>query len=845
MPDQLPIDPLLPQITATLRSRHTLVITAPPGAGKTTRVPRALLDTGFADAGEILILEPRRLAARLAAARVAEEFGQKPGETVGYSVRFENVESRRTRVRFITEGIFSRRIVQDPALTGVSTVILDEFHERHVTTDIALALLRRLRAARPSLNIVVMSATLETGTVSAFLDEATVIEATGRNHPVTIEYEQPKGSDRPLEHRVAEAVARLVRENLPGDILVFLPGAFEIRRCSERLLSMSEHLHLSIVPLHGELPAAEQARALVPSEKRKVILATNVAETSVTIPGIGAVVDSGLARFASYSAWSGLPRLALAKISKASAEQRAGRAGRTQAGRVLRLYPRHDYEGRPDRDVPEIKRADLAETVLTLRASGVADLRSFSWFESPPQPALDAAEGLLIRLGALDAAGRITETGRLMLRLPVHPRLARLIDEGVRRGAGSAAALAAALVSERDIRADIRSGVHTARRPRAAPVAGASDLIELAALFEEAESSDFDRVRMRAIGLDPGAVEKVASARRQLQRLLPTQPSRAPRPDSEDESLLIAALAAFPDRVARRSARGSDKLLLAGGGSARLSEFSVVHTPDLMVAVDVEERTGGRGSADTQSVVVRLASAIQPEWLAELAPDQLSSEVRLQWNDKAERVDQVSRTNYGQLVLDATVRPAQTGDETSDLLASKLLEKGISLFDDGDKVPELLTRVQLMREHFPDEQYPPLDAANVRTAVRELCADRRSFAELARASVIRALVGILTDRQRRLLAREAPDRVLLRNGQTVRVHYEATQPPWIESRLQDFFGMTQGPAICSGKVRLTMRLLAPNGRPVQVTQDLAGFWQRHYPAIKRELQRRYPKHPWP
>ncbi|HET9598158.1 MAG TPA: helicase-related protein, partial [Anaeromyxobacteraceae bacterium] len=680
----LPIDPLLPEVAAALRAGPALVLEAPPGAGKTTRVPPALLDAGLGGDGEIVVLEPRRLAARMAARRVAEERGERPGETVGWQVRFEDVSGPRTRIRFVTEALLARRILAAPALPGVGAVVLDEFHERHLQGDLALALLRRLVAsgARPDLRLVVMSATLDAGPVARFLG-APSLRSEGRAFPVAVEHLSPEEAARDLrlEERVAAAVRRALREEADGHVLAFLPGAAEIRRARERL----EGVDAEVLPLHGDLPPDEQDRAVRASGRRKVILSTNVAETSVTIEGVAVVVDSGLARVASHSPWSGLPTLALAKVSRASAAQRAGRAGRTRPGRCLRLYTRHDHDGRPEFDVPEIRREDLAETALALAALGVDRLE---WLDAPPEAAWAAAQDLLRRLGALDGGAAITALGRRLLRFPLHPRLARLVAAAEDAGAGRAGALLAALLGERDIR--------ERWDPRAAGApTGPSDLLELAALFEEAARARFAEGKLRALGLAPGAVQAVERARRQIagmvgrstststshpspntygnevvrpepfdsglacvrperseaeskgeayaqDRLRDATASRSRRASSpsrihpEDEPLLRATLAAFPDRVARRRGPGSDEVVLAGGGSARLAPESAVRDAPLLVAVDAEERRARAGAAPSPrpgggGVTVRLASAVTQEMLLDLFPDALRYDEDVRW----------------------------------------------------------------------------------------------------------------------------------------------------------------------------------------------------------------------
>jgi ATP-dependent helicase HrpB len=841
--EPLPIDPYLPEIISILQTAGALVLTAPPGAGKTTRVPRALYDAGFAARGEILILEPRRLAARMAAFRVAEEFGEKPGETVGYSIRFENVAGPNTRIRFLTEAILARIIIQNPDLTGVSAVILDEFHERHLATDLALSFLKQIQIKNPALKIIVMSATLDARPVVSFLSNSRFLSVDGAPFDLSIEYED-RVSDRPLHDKVASATFKLLRSGPGGDILVFLPGAAEIRRCAEALKLAEDRLGFRLYLLHGDLPSSEQRRAVEPAVQVKVILATNVAETSITIPGIAAVIDSGLARLAGYSAWSGFSTLATAKISKASATQRAGRAGRTQAGRVLRLYTRPDFESRPAHETPEIRRAELTETALMLHGAGIRDPGSFTWFDPPPPSAIAAAENLLARLGAIDAAGRISDTGTRMLQIPVHPRLARLILEGQKLQAADESALLAALLSERDIRLESRSrlgGIHSKPRNLAS---GSSDLIELIEYFQEAEQAIFRQDRILDLGLDPGAIQSVRRAYRQLRRILPaSNPARTRRSagDRTEDALLIAALAAFPDRVARRRKAGSQELLLAGGGSATLSPASVVHNPIFLVAVDAEARIS-RGAADT---MVRLASAVEIEWLAAMFPDSILQKTELIWNERAGRVDEVQRTCYEQITLEETIRPAAPSEEVSRMLASAVFDANFAPFRDPSSLSAFQARLAFLSGHFPAEAWPELGDSSMREIVAALCSGKNRLEELASISLVGTVTNRLTPRQRLLLEREAPERIKLKAGRSVIVHYESTKPPWIASRLQDFFGMTKTPAICSGRVLLTMHLLAPNGRAVQVTQDIEGFWKRHYPSIRRELQRRYPKHAWP
>jgi ATP-dependent helicase HrpB len=837
----LPVDPLLPEIAGALREGRSLVLEAPPGAGKTTRVPPALLRAGVAGGGEVLVLEPRRLAARLAARRVAAEMGERPGETVGWQVRFEEVAGPQTRLRYVTEGLLTRRLLSSPTLPGVGVVVLDEFHERNLPGDLGLALLRRLqRSARPDLRLVVMSATLDAGPVARFLD-APRLRSEGRRFEVAVEHLSPEEA-RPearLEDLVARAVRRLLREGTEGDVLVFLPGAAEIRRAREVLGDLAASEGIDLLPLHGDLPPEEQDRAVLPGPRRKVILSTNVAETSVTIEGVAAVVDSGLARVASHSPWSGLPTLEVRKVSRASAAQRAGRAGRTGPGRALRLYTRHDHDARPEHDLPEILREDLSETMLAVAAAGVP--AGLEWLDPPPAAAWEAARALLLRLGAIDGAGALTGLGRRMARFPLHPRLGRLVVEAAARGAPAGGALLAAILGERDLR-DRR-----ALEGAGLPPTGPSDLLELAHLFEEAARARLAPDRLRRLGLVPGAAQAIDRSRRQLERLARGEPrsGEGEGEGGEDDALLLATLAAYPDRVARRRAPGSDEVVLAGGGSARLDPVSVVREAGLLVAVDAGERRGDRPGAGRGEVRVRIASAVTPEMLLELFPDALRYEEALSWNAGAERVDAVERLLFGDLVLEESRAARADPGKVAALLAEQALGLGPRAFAEEGAIDRLLARIDFTARHAPESGLAPPSEEDLARALRALCAGRRSFAELREAGLPEALLAPLAPAARAALERTAPDRVTLPGGRGVRVRYEAGKPPWIESRLQDFFGMAEGPKLAGGGVPLVLHLLAPNQRAVQVTTDLAGFWARHYPALRRELGRRYPRHAWP
>jgi ATP-dependent helicase HrpB len=851
----LPIDSLLPEILASLRDTPRLVIEAPPGAGKTTRIPPALLDSGLAAEGEILILEPRRIAARLAARQVACERGERLGETIGYEVRFEKASGARTRLKYVTEGILMRRLLSDPQLKGVSGVILDEFHERHLEADLALALLKRLQqATRPDLRIIAMSATLNAEPIARFLCDCRILRSEGRRFEVAIEH-LDRPDDRPLAAQVQTALRRLLDERLDGDVLVFLPGAAEIRRAAEACAPLAAEFDLLVLPLHGELSLAEQDRAVRPAERRKIILSTNVAESSVTIEGVVAVVDSGLARVAQHSRWSGLPGFSVTRISRASAVQRAGRAGRMRPGRALRLYTTQDFAARAEYEVPEILRADLAGAALELHAMGIADLNSFEWFEAPAAHALEQAESLLTSLGALDDGQTVTATGRRMLQLPLHPRLARMVIEAESRGVAGAGYTIAALLSERDIRArHLLSKPHEAQSTARPKAHGKSDLLDLLDLFTEAADKNFTPEILDRLNLNPKAVQSVERVRRQLERLPGSERRKRNSPAHQETELLISILAGYPDRVARRrkltdKISGDNlKLSMAGGGSATLMPESLVRAEEFLVAVDAEERRG-KGVTRGGSTVVRLASAIEPEWLLDLFAERIRETSHVEWNAQAERVETVTRLVYEELTLDESRKSVAGGDAVTSVLAAAALSAGYEELIDREAVSRFLARVEVTRAACPELDLPLLGEEDVRAAVSALCEGRSSFSELREAArgggLLQVLHARLTPEQSRMLAKMAPERATLARGRMVRINYESLKSPWIASRLQDFFGMKEAPRIAGGRVPLVLHLLAPNGRAVQVTSDLDGFWVRHYAQIRRELGRRYPRHAWP
>ena len=829
--EPLPIDDALPRLVREALSRRRLLLVAEPGAGKTTRLPAALLDAKELGDGGVLVAQPRRIAARMAARRVAEELGESVGERVGYAVRFEKKAGPKTRLLFVTVGVLLRRLMAEPTLPGVSAVVLDEIHERTAELDLCLALLRQLtEQTRKDLLLVGMSATVEARALADYL-ACEVHEVSGRAYPIEVEY-LDKPDTRHLDVQVASAARRLLRRIPEGDLLVFLPGAGEIRRALERLQELPEAGSLDLLPLHGSLPVDQQERAVRRSNKRKVIVSTNVAETSLTIPGVVAVIDSGLARVAGTSPQTGMPSLLLSKVSQASARQRAGRAGRLGPGFALRLYTQHDHDARPLHDEPEMLRVDLTETLLRLHLLG-HDPHTFALPAAPPARALEAAEDLLRRLGAL-REGEITELGRRLAEVPAHPRVARVMLEAQDRGAGSRGALLAALMGEREIRRELRGhALGGQRRPHGHGV-GASDLLARVERFEAAELEGLNARSMRSHDLEPMATKAVAQARDSFARAMRVEREAAAFLEDEEEALLLATLAGFPDRVAKRATGRSYRF--AAGRSGELDESSVVEGAELLVAVEVQAQ--GKGEAR-----IHAASTIRAEHLLELFPDDVVERRELRFDRERETVEVVNALDYGALVLDESVRRDVSGEDVSQTLADAAREHGLEKLFDMDAIEALRRRAR-----FASEYGDPLalaDPERVDEALLELCQGVRSFADLRGRSLLAALNNRISAAERKRLDAWAPEFVAIPGRPRVPLEYGASGVPSIASRMQDFFGAAEGPRIAGGKVPVVLHLLAPNGRDVQVTTDLAGFWEKHYPALRRELSRRYARHAWP
>ena len=824
----LPIDEHLPKLLELLSSHDVVLLTAEPGAGKTTRVPPALLKADWCGGKSVWVLQPRRLAALVAAYRVSEEQGLgEPGGVIGYHFRFDRKEGKQTRVLFLTEGMFLRRLQADPQLSDVACVVLDEFHERSLDVDVALALLRRLRERRRDLKLLIMSATLDAASVSAALGACPVLACPGRTYPIDYAYLEKDRSDpqEPVERKVARGLRDVY--DAEGDILVFLPGTGEIRRSAGRLASDPTFDKRRVLQLHGQLSPAEQRAVLGPADKPKVILATNVAETSLTVPGVRVVVDAGMTRRDAFNPFSGLSALVTLPASQAAMAQRAGRAGREAPGRCLRLCSAAEYQARPRYDEPELQRADLCGALLQALAAGFGDLAELPWLEAPPALHIEQAWFGLEELGAVasqqgakeawpEVAGAapagprrpgLTVKGRALARAPLHPRLGSVAWEA-----------------------------------RAGNQREWDDLLACLGMLNEGRLKELDFWTALKRYEPPGPARQLF---KQLSDWLDSEKDRpAANRGPWAERLGLCLMQAFPEQVAY-SRQGTDKrgearFVLAGGGEASLRSDSFGVSPGFYQLVEiVESRALGQAQGLPR---VQSCFPIQPDWILAALPDRVKEEPMLAWDASAKRVQVRERLAYGVLSLDeGEGKSPQARAAGAALLVKEARKAGLSAFCGEGQPGKYLSRRAFIQAGLPQLELPGEDElwTVVDTLARE---GALSFEALRAADPLR----LLLDRRpeiRRLLEQHTPPKLRLPSGKETSIHYEPGQPPWVASRLQDFFGLQETPVVAGHK--LTVQLLAPNQRPQQVTQDLAGFWQRDYPRIRKELMRKYPRHAWP
>lgn len=844
----LPIYELESALVAALRDTGRVVVQAPTGSGKSTQVPRMLLRHGFLSTGEVVVLQPRRLAARLLARRVAEEEGCPLGDVVGYQIRMEGRTSARTRVRFVTEGILLRQMSFDATLRGVNALIFDEFHERHLYGDISLARALQIQATtRRDLKLIVMSATLDAGALRTYLQPCTVLESQGRSFPVTVEYlaKTPNFEREPVWEVASAACARAAAAT-PGDLLVFMPGAYEIGRTVAALQAERALRDCLVLPLHGELPADRQDAAVARYPQRKIIVSTNVAETSLTIDGVTAVVDAGLARVARFDAQRGINTLLIEKISRASADQRAGRAGRTAPGRCLRLWTERDHADRSAQELPEVHRLDLAEVVLTLKASGIDDVAGFPWLEAPDARALARAEDLLADLGAIRSRGAraITETGRRMLRFPVHPRYARMMLEAETRGCVRSVALMAALTQGRSfLLRGVPREVEQARDDGLGEEDG-SDFFRLMRAWRFADEQRYAVEACRRLGIHAQGARQVGPLFSQFLGIAEKEGLTIGDDRGDETAVRQCVLAGFSDHLARRLDRGTLRCELVHGRRGLLARESVVQDAALLVATEISEIEGRGGEVN---VLLSLATAVEEAWLGELFPDDFTDGKSVVLDATTRRVVVKRERRFRDLVLESklTAEPPPAS-AAAELLAKEVLAGAITLGEWTEAVEQWIVRVNRLAEWFPELEVSPIMPDDRAMLIEQICFGSYGARELKDKPVMPVLRQWLRAEQLAVLDDYLPERIEMSNGRKARLRYAAEGPPILSARVQELVGIKSTYALGHGRVPVRFEVLAPNQRPIQVTDDLKDFWDNLYPnTIRPELSRRYPKHPWP
>jgi len=876
MPDQnpsiarLPIDSSIASIVDTVANNPITIVSAPPGSGKTTRVAPAILAADWLQrsSARVYLLQPRRLAARSVAARIAHEQGVPlGGDEIGYHVRFDKRFNRSTRLIVATEGILLRKVQEDATLDGIAVVLMDEFHERSIDTDLLFGILRQVQASvRDDLRLVIMSATLDDESLKANLGQAPVIKVAGQMFPVAIRY-QPTRPKQSMVEAMCAAVSHAIDIH-DGDILAFLPGQSEIYRAHDQLARNASLRDCDVFALHGSLPLEEQSRIIQPSTQRKVVLATNVAETSLTIEGIRVVIDSGFARVMRFDPSVGLDRLCLEMISQSSATQRSGRAGRVSEGVCYRLWSESTQRSLSSHLESEIRRVDLAGAVLQLLAWGQRDIAEFPWLTKPRAEAIEAAQVLLERIGAMKA-GAITTLGQSIAKLPLHPRTARMVLEGESFGQLGSTAIAAAMLAERDPFQSNRSSTgvssggsnYLSRMPNHAIRRWPSDVAMRVAWIEQflngCSGEGISRDGETSLGsIQRNTVQTIMQSAREIESLVRQSAktshseagSKATKivmtqvPVDSETGLMRALLAGFPDRLAKRRAPGKASALMVGGRAVQIGPTSGVIDAELFLCIDVD---GGLTDA-----LVRQASGVDRDWLDQSL---IEERIELFFHPTQQQVVARRRTLWMDLVLDETpvAIPKEHRDSASQLLYSQAIKSWSSVFpgettsSDHKALHSLVHRCRWLKSVAPELDLPDLSQAAMESVCRELCQQYTTLAELKKAPWIDWIMNRISRDQMSTLNREAPERITVPSGSAIIIQYQIDHPPVLAVRIQELFSWTSTPRLAMGKVPVLLHLLAPNMRPQQVTEDLASFWATGYGIVKKELKRRYPKHAWP
>ena len=836
--DSLPINAFAQEIIQRISRDRTLVLVAETGSGKTTQVPQILLKSGIASEGRIVVLQPRRLAARAVARRVAFEMGVREGGLVGYRTRYERVESAETKILFMTDGLFVRLAQGTQDLKGISVVVLDEFHERGISTDLAAGMVRRLQSQRrPDLRVAIMSATLDAARLGVVFG-VEPLSVPGRMHPVDIRF---LGDIRANEDVIDRAVNAIVDAagNLQGDGLVFMPGRNEIQRTIEALRSRLPSGAFDVMALHGGQSPEEQDRALNPSDRRKIVVATNVAETSLTIPGIRFVVDSGLARVHRFDPLRDLNALKLEPISQASARQRAGRAGRTAPGVCLRLWSEATQNRRAEFDAPEVHRIDLSEALLGLSVVGENDPLKFPWIDSPDSSALDRALRVLVGCGAMDTQGRLTLNGRAMAQIPAHPRLARALLEGARRGCAQRAGLWAAFLSERDPfdrenSESMRRHLETDDRP--------SDVIARERIFLTWHGGKANRM-----SIDSDAAREVARAADHLSSAALraagnlTQGSRgAQAGNSSDEAIAESFMLGFPDRIAWRLDRHRPHASMAQRRKVSIDKRSLHEGAGPLLAFEVRQSGGG----DTTETTLSMTVALERAWLESTLPHRFANRVEERWEASSQSVEEIEEQLFDDTVIERTVRPSRNLAVASEIIAVRMMEDGLRPDEWEEQIVPWIARTRWVASTFPQRDLLTYSDDDLRILFAEIAAGASRWSQVRGRSCLATVLSALSYEDQTFVQQMAPADIRLPSGYKMKLIYENGQPPRGSAKIQDFYGLDQTPSVAGGRIAVRLEILGPNRRPLQTTADLAGFWRVLYPEIRNELRRRYPRHEW-
>ncbi|WP_438483549.1 ATP-dependent helicase HrpB [Oleiharenicola lentus] len=843
-PRELPIYELEQRLISAVTEQGRLIVQAPTGSGKSTQVPQMLLNHGLLGDGEVVVLQPRRLAARMLAKRVAEEVGTQLGGVVGYQIRLDSRVSKATKIRFVTEGILLRQMSFDASLRGVSAIVFDEFHERHLYGDISLArALQIQQTIRPDLKIVVMSATLDAVQLKNYMAPCEVLTSQGRTFPVRIEY-LTKTAD--FEHDPVWSVAAREVERVAaltsGDILVFMPGAYEINRTVQEVQGAHALRGFSCFPLHGELPPEQQDRAVARYDTRKIIVSTNVAETSLTIDGVTIVVDCGLARVARFDPHRGINTLLIEKISVASADQRAGRAGRTAPGVCVRLWTEREHAQRSLQELPEVKRLDLAEVVLTLKASGIDDIFAFPWLERPEPRSLERAETLLEDLGALAGGQKtITDVGRKMLRFPMHPRYARMFLAAQDYGCVRSVALMAALTQGRNF---LLRNVDKRTEEAREEIFGEeheSDFFLLMRAWRYADKANYNIDACRRLGIHAQGVRQVGPLFEQFLGIAEAEKLDVSEKRIDGVAVRKCVMLGFSDQLARRLDRGTLRCELVHKRRGVLARESAVHAATLLVAAEITE-VESRGEV---TVLLNTCTAIEKAWLKELFPQDFHDATGVIYDETARRVIAKKERRFRDLVLESkqTAEEPPEGDAAA-LLAKEVIAGNIVLTEWNEAVEQWIVRVNCLAKWWPELEVNPITDADRATLIEQICYGSFGARELKDKPVMPVLRDWLLAEQLAVLDDYLPERIVMANGRKARVAYTKDGPPVMSARIQELYGVDSKFTLGHGRVAVKIEVLAPNQRPIQVTDDLSNFWREQYPKVKAELSRRYPRHEW-